>query len=82
MQQVREQYSSFNTKVKVILQKISDSLKTGNVTMKSLFEKLDANGDGSVDREEFVYGLIATMNIESLKLQDYSMLFAALDMTN
>ena len=82
LQQVREQYAGFNPKVKAILQKISDSLKAGNVTMKSLFEKLDANGDGFVDREEFVYGLIATLNIESLKLQDYSILFAALDMNN
>jgi Ca2+-binding EF-hand superfamily protein len=68
--------------VKAILQKISDSLKSGNVTLKTLFEKLDANSSGTVDREEFVYGLMATMNLETLKLQDYSMLFAALDLNN
>ena len=68
--------------MKAILQKISDSLKSGNVTLKTLFEKLDANSSGTVDREEFVYGLMATMNLETLKLQDYSMLFAALDLNN
>ena len=82
LQQIREQYAGFNPKVKVILQKISDSLKSGNVTLKTLFEKLDANSSGTVDREEFVNGLMATMNLETLKLQDYSMLFAALDLNN
>ena len=45
-QAAREKYTKFDPKVRQILQQISEYLKRMNITLKQLFEKMDADGNG------------------------------------
>lgn len=53
-QMAREQYQGFDPKVRQILQRISDTLKKNNIPLNKLFESMDADRNGVVDRDEFV----------------------------
>lgn len=82
MQQAREQYQGFDPKVRQILSKISESLKKNGLSINKLFDHLDANRDGSVDREEFVNSMPIFMQIPGVDMRDYAIIFNALDINN
>ena len=56
-QAAREKYTKFDPKVRQILQQISEYLKRMNITLKQLFEKMDADGNGQLSRDEFVMSM-------------------------
>ena len=82
MQQAREQYQGFDPKVRQILTKISESLKKRGISINKLFEFLDANRDGVVDRDEFVNSMPVFMENSGIDMRDYAIIFTALDMNN
>ncbi len=53
-QMARELYQGFDPKVRQILQRISETLKKNNIPINKIYEAMDANRDGVVDRDEFV----------------------------
>lgn len=82
MQQAREQYQGFDHKVRQILTKISESLKKRGVSINKLFDFLDANRDGVVDRDEFVNSMPIFMENSGIDMRDYAIIFTALDLNN
>lgn len=47
-----------------------------------MFELMDMNKDGTVDRDEFVTSLASILQIPGLDMRDYAMIFNALDLNN
>jgi Ca2+-binding EF-hand superfamily protein len=56
-QAAREKYTKFDPKVRQILQQISEYLKRMNITLNQLFEKMDADRNGQLSRDEFVMSM-------------------------
>ena len=56
-QAAREKYSKFDPKVRQILQQISEYLKRMNITLNTLFERIDADKNGQLSRDEFVMSM-------------------------
>jgi Ca2+-binding EF-hand superfamily protein len=81
-QMAREQYHGFDPKVRQILQRISDTLKKNNIPINKLFESMDANRDGVVDRDEFVMTMPQIIQIPGIEMRDYAIIFNALDLNN
>jgi Ca2+-binding EF-hand superfamily protein len=53
-QLARDRYQGFDPKVRHYLQKISEFMKRNNITLQKMYEEIDINKDGSVDKMEFV----------------------------
>ena len=82
IQQAREQYHGFDPKVRQILTKISEHLKRNGLSINKMFEHLDSNKDGVVDRDEFVNSMPIFMQIPGVDMRDYAIIFNALDLNN
>ncbi len=82
IQQAREQYQGFDPKVRQILSKISESLKKNGLSINKMFEHLDSNRDGVVDRDEFVNSMPIFMQIPGVDMRDYAIIFNAIDLNN
>ena len=54
-------FSKINPQIKSKLQQISDYMIRNNITLESMHKQLDVNGDGSIDKLEFVTGLSTIM---------------------
>ena len=50
----RDRYQGFDPKVRHYLQKISEFMKRQNMTINRMYEEMDVNKDGVVDKMEFV----------------------------
>lgn len=49
-----DQLARFDPKIRGYITKISDFLKRESMSIKELHAKVDADGDGEVDKQEFV----------------------------
>jgi Ca2+-binding EF-hand superfamily protein len=78
----REKYQGFDPKTKMLIQRISDHLKKKGITLIKLYEALDLNKDGSVDSNEFVNMMYASLPELGLSMSDYAFVFNALDINN
>ena len=78
-QAAREKYSRFDPKVRQILLQISEYLKRMNITNSMLFDKIDANRDGLVSRDEFVLSMPQVILIPGIVTRDYAQVFEELD---
>ena len=71
----------FDTKVQAHLQRISDYLKKTNMTVSDLHSKLDADGDGKVDKREFVTRM-RDIGVPGLLPADLGLVFDSLDIND
>ena len=53
-QLARDRYQGFDPKVRLYLQKISEFMQRNNMTLQRMYESIDVNKDGKVDKMEFV----------------------------
>jgi len=72
-------FSKINPQIKSKLQQISDYMIRNNITLESMHKQLDVNGDGSVDKLEFVTGLSTIMTSSLLTKQDLGTIFDMID---
>ena len=56
-------------------------MKRNNLTLQKMYEEIDVNRDGTVDKSEFVNRL-GYMNIPGLQLSDLGLIFDAIDVNN
>lgn len=78
----RDRYQSFDPKVRQLLQRISEFLKRNNITLAKLYEMMDRNKDGRIDRDEFVTLMPQVMQVPGIDMRDYAMIYNALDVNN
>lgn len=78
----RDRFQGFDPKVRQTLQRISEFLKKNNITLNKLYEMMDLNKDGVVDRDEFVTTLPQLMQIPGVEMRDYAIIFTAIDINN
>ena len=76
------QLANFPKKVQSILDDIHASIKKNNMTPEQLHSLLDENGDGDVDKKEFVGRLGGAINKKSLIPADLGLVFDTLDRNN
>ena len=80
-QMARDTYQGFDPKVRHYIQKVSEWMKRSNYTLQKMYEEIDVNRDGSVDKMEFVNRL-SYLSIPGVQLSDLGMLFDAMDVNN
>ena len=77
----RDRFQGFDPKVRQQLQKISDYLKRNNITLQKMYEDMDVNRDGTVDKIEFVNKL-GYLQVPGVQLSDLGHIFDAIDINN
>lgn len=65
-----------------VLQRISEHLKRNGITLAKLYEMMDANRDGKIDKDEFVMSMPQILTIPAVDMRDYAVIFNALDINN
>ena len=78
---VRSRMARFDAKVQAHLQKISDFLKKNSMSTSELHSKLDADGDGKVDKREFVTRM-RDIGVPGLVPADLGLIFDSLDIND
>lgn len=76
-----DKLARFDPKIKGYITKISDFLKKETMSIKELHTRLDADGDGEVDKKEFVNAMRA-FSISGLNPADLGSLFDSLDIND
>lgn len=56
-------------------------MKRNTITLQKMYEEMDVNKDGTVDKGEFVNSL-GYMNIPGLQLSDLGLIYDAIDINN
>jgi hypothetical protein len=80
-QQAAKKLSSFSTRVKDVLLKINEQVKKNGWINVQVFEKVDVNKNGIVERAEFIQFFAQSMQVKGLAIpQDVELLCDALDM--
>lgn len=63
-----------------MLQKINAHLKKVNMTVKDFYHAVDANKDGSIEKQEMLNYFSRDLGLKSIPLADLELLFECLDM--
>lgn len=77
----RARLGRFDAKVQAYLQRISDYLKKESLSSADLHHRLDADGDGRVDKREFVTRM-RELAVPGLLPQDLGLVFDSLDVND
>lgn len=80
-QMARDRYQGFDPKVRQNLQKICDFMKRNNISLMKMYEDMDVNKDGEVDKQEFVNAL-SYVQVPGVQLSDLGMIYDAIDINN
>lgn len=57
-------------------------MQNKSITLEELHKNLDTNGDGVVDKQEFIEGISRVIMLPSLTRQDLGTIFDAIDLNN
>lgn len=76
-----DKLARFDSKIRGYITKISDFLKREGMSIKELHTRMDADGDGEVDKREFVTA-IGLFGIGGLLPSDMGLLFDSLDIND
>jgi calmodulin len=68
--------------VKQALTRISEHLKRNGITVLKMYEMMDLDKNGTVDRDEFVTTMARILQIPGLDMRSYAMIFNQLDINN
>lgn len=64
------------------LQRISEYLKRNNLSVTKMYEMMDLDKSGTVDRDEFVTSMARILQVPGMDMKSYAMIFNALDINN